>query len=56
MTKHLNDDVIEPIREDLTGVVAELAGILSGTPQIGDAEDEYTDYLVRKYGREAATE
>jgi hypothetical protein len=38
----------EPIQDELTGVVAELAGILSGT-QVGDPEDEYTDYLVRKY-------
>jgi hypothetical protein len=38
----------QPIQKELTGVVAELAGILSGT-QIGNPEDEYTDYLVRKY-------
>jgi hypothetical protein len=29
-------------------VVAELAGLLSGA-QIGEPEDEYTGYLVRKY-------
>lgn len=37
-----------PVQGELTGVVAELAGILSGA-QVGNPEDEYTDYLVRKY-------
>ena len=41
-------DAEEPVREELTGVVAELAGLLSGV-EIGEPEDEYTDYLVRKY-------
>lgn len=54
LTLKLDKDVIERAKRfadnqlELTGVVAELAGILSGA-QVGDPEDEYTDYLVRKY-------
>lgn len=38
----------EALREQPTGVVAELAGVLSGA-EIGDPKEEYTDYLLEKY-------
>jgi Family of unknown function (DUF6364) len=38
----------EPPREKLTGVVAELAGVLRGA-EIGDPGEEYTEYLRKKY-------
>lgn len=38
----------EPPREKLTGVVAELAGVLKGA-EIGDPREEYTEYLRKKY-------
>ena len=38
----------EPSREKLTGVVAELAGVLKGA-KIGDPREEYTEYLRKKY-------
>ncbi|HVG09180.1 MAG TPA: DUF6364 family protein [Thermoanaerobaculia bacterium] len=38
----------EPPREKLTGVVAELAGVLKGV-EVGDPREEYTEYLRKKY-------
>ena len=38
----------EPSGEKLTGVVAELAGVLKGA-EIGDPREEYTEYLRKKY-------
>ncbi len=38
----------EPPREKLTGVVAELAGVLKGAA-VGDSKEEYTGYLRKKY-------
>lgn len=38
----------EEPRQRLTGVVAELAGALAGA-EVGDAREEYTDYLQKKY-------
>jgi hypothetical protein len=37
-----------PPREKLTGVVAELAGVLKGA-EVGDPREEYTEYLRKKY-------
>jgi hypothetical protein len=37
-----------PPREKLTGVVAELAGVLKGA-EVGDSREEYTSYLRKKY-------
>ena len=37
-----------PPREKLTGVVAELAGVLKGAA-VGDSRKEYTEYLRKKY-------
>lgn len=38
----------EEPKEKLAGVVAELAGALAGS-EIGDAREEYTEYLQKKY-------
>lgn len=38
----------EPPREKLTGVVAELAGVLKDA-DIGEPKAEYTEYLLKKY-------
>lgn len=43
--------VVDRRRRDrlkLTGVVAELAGVLKGA-KIGDPREEYTEYLRKKY-------
>lgn len=46
----LEDDGSTPRldREELTGIVAELAGLLKGV-QIEGIADEYSDYLAEKY-------
>jgi hypothetical protein len=37
-----------PVSRKLTGVVAELAGILAGK-EVDDSRGGYADYLIRKY-------
>jgi hypothetical protein len=41
-------DVDQPAPPKLSGVVAELAGVLKGV-EIGDPREEYTEYLLKKY-------
>ncbi len=38
----------QPPRKKLTGVVAELAGVLKGR-ETGEPREEYTEYLRKKY-------
>ncbi len=38
----------EPLQKERTGIAAELAGLFAGV-EIGDAKEEYVDYLIKKY-------